>query len=171
MADQPQQTSKPVRIIKGVLQVVGFFTLLFGGAGKMANAFGLEAIGPAAATFMLRQFGDPCDGVQHPAFQSEPRREIVDAIQEYRDEDTHPLYAVEKVAVKDGWAYIEAAPPDSGQYEAFLLEARNANWVVRWNGAVGAQPGEGQNGNPYPDDFDSSDQDILRCQTVCVVSS
>jgi hypothetical protein len=120
---------------------------------------------------MLCVFGDPCDGVQHPAFQSEDRAEIVDAVQDYRHEDTNRVYFVEKVDVKDNWAYIEAAAPDSGEYEAFLLEAKNANWVVRWNGAVGAQHGEGQKGNPYPDDFDSSDQDILRCQTVCVVRS
>jgi hypothetical protein len=171
MADQPQQTSTFMRFIKGLLQVVGAVTLLFGGVGGVANAIGLDAIGPAAATVMLRAFGDPCDGVQHPAYRSEARGEIVDAVQEYLHADTDTLYVVEKVAVKNDWAYIETAPPDSGEYEAFLLEARNARWVVRWSGAAGAQPGQGERGNLYPDDFDSSEQGILRCQTVCVAGS
>lgn len=171
MADQVQQPSKAWRYFKGFLSVVGAITVLFGGASGLANALGAEQVGPAAATIMLRAFGDPCDGVQHPAFESEARGEIVDAVQEYRQEDTQPLYAVEKVAVKNGWAYIEAAPLDGGRYEAFLLEAQNAKWVVRWSGATGARVGPGPNGDPYPDDFDSSDQDVLRCQTVCVVGS
>jgi hypothetical protein len=165
MAGQPQQTSK---FWRGVFLGVSFVVLLFGGMAGLVNAFGLEAVGPAAATFMLRAFGDPCDGVEHPPFQSEDRGRIVDAVQESRGEPTEPLYAVQKVAVKDNWAYIEAAPLKTGEYDGYLLEATNAKWVVRWNGPVGGQPGQGPKGNPYPDDFDFPDQDILRCQTSCV---
>ena len=69
MAGQPQQTSKFWRgvIVGGLSVILG----LFRGAAGFVNAFGGEAIGPAAATFMLRLLGDPCDGVQHP--HSNPR--------------------------------------------------------------------------------------------------
>jgi hypothetical protein len=122
MAGQPQQTSKFWRgvIVGGLSVILG----LFRGAAGFVNAFGGEAIGPAAATFMLRLLGDPCDGVQHPPFQSPGRVRIVDAVQEYRGERTEPLYAVEKVAVKDNWGYIEAAPLVSGEYATFLLESK-----------------------------------------------
>jgi hypothetical protein len=172
MAIESRKSSSVGRYARGLLSFVGFITLLFGGAAKMADAFGAETVGPAAATVMLRAFGDPCDGVEHPAFQTEGRRRLVDAVQEYQGVNTNVIYAVEKVAVKNGWAYIETGPltgPGSGEYEAFLLQDVDAEWVVKWNGSGGAVPGQGPKDNPYPEDFDSSDQDILRCQTVCVV--
>ena len=125
---------------------------------------------------MLSAYGDPCDGVEHPAFQSEARKTIVDGVQEYQGVDTDIIYAVEKVAVKDGWAYIETGPltgAGSGENQAYLLEindlqARSPEWIGRWEGPPGATA-ESPKGNPYPEGFDSSAQDILRCQTSCSV--
>ena len=144
--------------------------VLFGGPVGAAKLFGAERVGAAGATFILRALGDPCDGVDHPAYQSDARGAIVDAVQVHEGVETSEIYLVEKVAKKDGWAYIETAPwhgPGSGDPHAYILRAEDATWTFAWEGGTGAQPGAGEEGNPYPDDFDFTDQDMLMCQTLC----
>ena len=105
---------------------------------------------------MLRAFGDPCDGVEHPPFQSEARGRLIDAVQLYQRVNTEVIYVVEKVAVKGDWAYIETGPqtgPGSGVNEAFLLQDVGAEWVVKWSGPVEEVAGEGPKDDPYPGDF------------------
>lgn len=181
MATESRKSFSVWGIVRGFFAILGMITALFGGWAGLADAFGGENVGPAAATWMLRAFGDPCDGVVHP--KAGHRGTMVDAVQEYQRVNTGVIYAVEKAAVKDGWAYMETGPltgpdggeSDSSEYDAFLLQDVNiqndaTEWVVVWDGSVGeAVPGPGPEGNPYPEDFDLPDQDILRCQTACVV--
>ena len=137
--------------------------------GRSGKAIRRRARGAAGATFILRALGDPCDGVDHPAYQSDARGAIVDAVQDYQGVETSQIYLVEKVAVKDGWAYIETGlwqGPGSGDPDAFILRAENATWTVLWEGDTGAQPGDGEEGNLYPK-TDLGDQHMLMCQTLC----
>jgi len=167
VSDEGTSSGGALRFLKVVIEIIGALTALFLALGTFSDALGLEAVGPVAASAMLELWGDPCDGVTHPAFRTEARATIVDGVEAF--EQVTGTYAVEKVAVKQGWAYIEAAPlqgPGSGDIRAYILKRQGSEWTVRWNGRPGAEPGN-PTGRPYPENFDSDDQDILRCQTVC----
>jgi len=171
VSDETGSPHSTLRRSRVFLDVVGALTILLGATGGVANALGLSEVGPAAAEVMLDTFGDPCDGVLHPGYQTAARGAIVDGVQAHLGADTEVPWLVEKVAEKDGWAYIETAPPDgfnSVDYAAYILRRDDDVWEVRWTGSPGAQAGN-PTGDPYPRGFDSSDQDILRCPTVCNV--
>ncbi len=96
----------------------------------------------------------------------------MDGVQRFQAVDTSVVHLVEKVAVKDGWAYIETQPlegPGSDEPRAYLLRHNSAaGWVVKWNGPTGAEAGNPTGATTRsPGTFSSVDQDILRCQTVC----
>jgi hypothetical protein len=167
MSDDPKPKR---RVRRALLWSAGVFTALvwaLGALGVFLNALNnseAEALGPVAASLMLDAFGDPCGGVDHPKWNTDARREIVDGVQADLGAETTERWLVQKVAKKDRWAYIETAPPDTGDYWAYILKKRGSRWIVRWDGPTGARPGVPTGPDPYPRDFGTSAQDILSCQ-------
>jgi hypothetical protein len=148
--------------IKGFFAALGvvFGATLAGLQVMSAIGFG-PTIGPDVANAALAWLGDPCDGIEHPAYQSQVRREILDGIRAEKNTDT--LYVVEVIARRGEWAYVEASPyqgAQSGEFRAYILTQVGRRWGFKWEGQPGARPGQ----HDYPDGFDDG---LLRCKTPC----
>jgi hypothetical protein len=147
--------------IKGFFALVGAVTVTLSTGATLLTQLGFSpTVGPEAANAALAWFGDPCDGVEHPAYMSQTLHEILDGVREARDSDE--LFVVQVAVRKDDWAYVEASPYQggkSGQFTAYILSETESGWSVNWHGAPGARPGQ----HDYPAGFDDN---LLRCKEI-----
>jgi hypothetical protein len=147
--------------IKGFLTFVGLVTVTLSGVLTFMTQLGFStSVGPKAANAALAWFGDPCDGVEHPAYMSDTRREILDGVRAARDSNEE--FVVEVAVRKNDWAYVEVSPfqsPKSGEFTAYILTDTESGWSVMWHGAPGARPGQ----SGYPAGFN---KDLLRCTKI-----
>jgi hypothetical protein len=151
--------------VKDFLVAVGAICLALGAVLTFMGQLGFSpTLGTETANAALAWLGDPCDGVEHPAYKSKARTAVMDGIREAKQ--YKGLYVVESIAVKDEWAYVEASPyqgPRSGELKAYILTGIANGWGLKWEGQPGALPGQ----QDYPEGFDDN---LLRCKQVSCAS-
>jgi hypothetical protein len=150
-----------VERVKNFFVAVGAICVVLTAVLTLMGQIGFSpTLGPEAANAALAWLGDPCDGIEHPAYKSKARTAALDGIRDGKQ--YKGLYVVETLAVKGEWAYAEASPyqgPGSGELRAYILTRVANGWGLKWEGQPGALPGQ----QDYPEGFDDN---LLRCKQV-----
>jgi hypothetical protein len=82
--------------------------------------------------------GPDCSRASHPEFETDLRGHILDGLRQHYSYDGE--YIVRSITKVGDWAYVEAAPEDTGVESAYLLKSDGLRWNWRWEGDIGAQP-------------------------------
>jgi hypothetical protein len=173
-------------VVGGLLIVAGLALWIFGPKGdtatwrdiKVPSTFALVLIGVGVFLFPFTPWwpgqspvpddtpttrptingeGVDCSQAVHPAFETELRVFILDGLRRhysYKGE-----YVVEEITKVGDWAYVEAAPTTTGVDRAYLLQFDGLRWNWRWEGDIGAQPGQ----PGFPPAFSSVASPALLC--------